>query len=160
MLGWHTGEMPQHTWSATALIERAASVVHDRHLGDAHMGQVGCALVTDTGHLHLGVCIDVGSGMGFCAEHAAVAAMVTAGESRVASIVAVWKDESGSIHVLPPCGRCREFLRQVDPDNVSCRVLLGPRKAVTLARLLPYHEWFSTTPAVRRLPQPPPAHVT
>ena len=38
-----------------------------------------------------GVCIDVSSGIGFCAEYAAVAAMITAGESEIDTIVAVWQ---------------------------------------------------------------------
>lgn len=50
------------------------------------MGHVAACLVTEAGNLHSGVCIDVGSGIGFCAEHAAVAAMVTAGEYRIAKI--------------------------------------------------------------------------
>ena len=53
------------------------------------------------------MCIDTGSGTGFCAEHAAVAAMVTAGEYLIDTIVAVWRDEEGRLFVLPPCGRYR-----------------------------------------------------
>ncbi|WP_199315039.1 helix-turn-helix domain-containing protein [Streptomyces cadmiisoli] len=41
--------------------------------------------------LHSGVCIDTGSGTGFCAEHAAIAAMVAAREYRIAKVVAVWR---------------------------------------------------------------------
>jgi hypothetical protein len=39
-----------------------------------------------------GGCIDTGSRTGFCAEHAAIAAMVTAGEYRIHKTVAVWRD--------------------------------------------------------------------
>jgi cytidine deaminase len=122
------------------LIARAASVVHHRRLGDAEYGQVGAALVTASGAVHIGVCIDTPSGMGFCAEHAAVASMITAGESRIAAIVAVWKDEHRAVTTLPPCGRCREFMKQIDPANLDARVILktGP---VFLRELLPHHEW-------------------
>ena len=52
--------------------------------------------------------------MGFCAEHAAVAAMVTAGETgRIVRVVAVGWDG----RIMAPCGRCREFMRQMDPAN-------------------------------------------
>jgi cytidine deaminase len=44
---------------------------------------VGCALVTDKNNLYLGVCIDTGSSIGFCAEHSAIAAMVTTGEYKI-----------------------------------------------------------------------------
>lgn len=81
------------------------------------------------------------TGPGFCAEHAAIAAMVTAGEHRIDRIVAVWRDDDDRLHVLPPCGRCRELIRQVDPDNLSCRVVLGRERSETLAELLPRHEW-------------------
>lgn len=71
----------------------------------AEAGGVGAALLTDSGRVYTGVCIDTSSSMGFCAEHSAAAAMVTAGENRVIRMVAVNWDET----VLPPCGRCREF---------------------------------------------------
>jgi cytidine deaminase len=87
------------------------------------------------------VCIDTGCGTGFCAEHAAIAAMVTAGEYRIARIVAVWKDEAGTTFVLPPCGRCREFMRQIDPANLDAEVVLGRQESVKLRDLLPRHEW-------------------
>lgn len=77
--------------SSEALIVRAASVVHPIRVGDRLFGDVGCALRTDRGNEYLGVCIDTGSGTGFCAEHSAIAAMVTAGETRIARIVAVWR---------------------------------------------------------------------
>ena len=123
------------------LIEKAKSVVNPRKVGDYMMGDVGCALVTDMGNVYLGVCIDVGSGMGFCAEHSAIAAMVTAGEYRIQKIVAVWQDGSGT-YVLSPCGRCREFMRQIHEDNLETGVILDSDKVVRLAELLPYHDWF------------------
>ena len=63
--------------------------------------------------------------------------MVTAGEHRIDRIVAVWRDDSGRLYVLPPCGRCREFMRQVDPENLGTRVVLGREEAVELSELLP-----------------------
>ena len=123
------------------LIERARSVVNPVKVGDYMIGDVGCALVTDKGNVYLGVCIDVGSSMGFCAEHSAIAAMVTAGEYRIRKIVAVWQDEKDT-HILSPCGRCREFIRQIHKDNVETEVILDRDKAVRLVELLPYHDWF------------------
>jgi cytidine deaminase len=67
--------------------------------------------------------------------------MVTAGEYRIARIVAVWRDEAGALYVLPPCGRCREFIRQVDPANVDAEVVLGRRRSAKLGELLPLTEW-------------------
>jgi cytidine deaminase len=123
------------------LIERAASVVNPYMVGDRLFGDVGCALVTDKGNVYLGVCIDTGSGTGFCAEHSAIAAMVTAGEYRIEKIVAVWQDEKEDTYILSPCGRCREFMRQIDAGNIETDVILGRDKVLKLAELLPYADW-------------------
>jgi cytidine deaminase len=124
------------------LIEKARSVIKPRKVGDHLIGDTGCALVTAQNHLYLGVCIDVGSGMGFCAEHSAIAAMVTAGEYKIKRIVAVCKDGENA-YILPPCGRCREFMRQIHDDNLETEVILDRSKVVKLAELLPYHDEFN-----------------
>src|SRR5438128_11732468 len=107
------------------LIKRAAAVVNPRRIGDRLVGDVGCALVTDQGNIYVGVCLDTASGTGFCAEASAIAAMVTAGEFRISQIVAVWQDEKGRIYVLSPCGRCREFIRQLHGKTMQTTVVLG-----------------------------------
>jgi cytidine deaminase len=124
-----------------ALIDHAASVLHPKMVGDRLFGDVGCALITSDGNLYLGVCIDTASGTGFCAEHSAIAAMVTAGEYRIAKIVAVWKDDDGATYALPPCGRCREFIQQIDAGNVDTEVILGKDEVSKLKDLLPRREW-------------------
>jgi cytidine deaminase len=123
------------------LIRAAEAVLNPRRVHGRWFGNVAAALVTAGGNRYLGVCIDTGSGTGFCAEHAAVAAMVTAGEYQVARIVAVWRDEQGRLYVLPPCGRCREFLRQVDDRNIDTAVVVDYERSATLRELLPYHGW-------------------
>jgi len=122
--------------SNAEMIEKARTVLHPRRLvGDNSAGDVACALLSSAGNLYYGVCIDIGSGIGFCAEHSAIAAMITAGESRIAKIVAVWQDGV----VLPPCGRCREFIYQVDRANYTeTDVILGPDQAAKLKELLPH----------------------
>ncbi len=123
------------------LVHAAEAVLRPHHVGDRLFGDVAAAVETITGQRHVGVCIDTPSGTGFCAEHAAIAAMVTAGEYRIARIVAVWRDEHGRLHVLPPCGRCREFIRQIDPGNLDTEVVLGVGRGVPLRELLPAWEW-------------------
>ena len=120
------------------LIEKAKSVLKPREFFLAKAGDVACALLSSTGNLYLGVCIDVGSGIGFCAEHSAIAAMITAGESGIAKIVAVWGENT----VLPPCGRCREFMYEIDEANLeSTDVILNENTVVKLKDLLP-HPYF------------------
>ncbi len=118
------------------MIEKARTVLGPRQLSfDNAAGDVACALLSAGGNLYLGVCIDISSGIGFCAEHSAIAAMITAGESRIARIVAVWGDGV----VLPPCGRCREFMYQIDRANYdSTDVILSETQSVKLKELLPH----------------------
>jgi len=90
--------------------------------------------------------------MGFCAEHSAIGAMVTAGES-VIERVAVWKDDDGRGYIVPPCGRCREFMFQIDEPNLDAHVILGTEHVEPLRALLPYADvdW----PMTDRVPDAP-----
>jgi cytidine deaminase len=118
------------------MIEKAKSVLHPRKLsGDNFAGDVACALLSASGNVFYGVCIDIGSGIGFCAEHSAIAAMITAGETSITKIVAVWGDGV----VLPPCGRCREFMYQIDHTNyTNTEIVLGEDRSELLKDLLPH----------------------
>lgn len=116
----------------------AKQVCHPRQLSkNSYAGSVGAAIVTDRGNIYTGVCIDTPCSMGFCAEHAAAAAMVTAGENRVMGVVAVHMDDDGNTAIIPPCGRCREFLCQLHDDNHLAQVKLSDR-VLTLDELLPF----------------------
>ena len=125
-----------NTLTNLEMIEKARSVLKPRELilGNS-AGDVACALLSSGGNLYLGVCIDISSGIGFCAEHSAIAAMITAGESGIAKIVAVWGENT----VLPPCGRCRELMYQIDERNLEgTDVILGENTTVKLKDLLPH----------------------
>ncbi len=116
---------------------QAKSVLNPRKLSDAaEAGGVGAALLSESGKVYKGVCIDTACSMGFCAEHAAAAAMITAGESRVLKMIAVGSDG----RIMPPCGRCREFISQIHSDNLQTEVLVSQGTIVTLQYLLPY-DW-------------------
>lgn len=126
--------------SNSEMIEKAKTVLQPRELflGNS-AGDVACALLSSRGNLYLGVCIDISSGIGFCAEHSAIAAMITAGETGIAKIVAVWGENT----ILPPCGRCRELMYQIDESNLECtEIIVGVDSVVKLKELLPhpYHE--------------------
>lgn len=104
--------------------------------GDA--GTVGAALLTDSDHIFTGICVDVPCSLGFCAEHAAVADMLKHGETHVHAMLAV----NQQAVILPPCGRCRELISQIDRRNWGCRVYLSDGEAMTLDKLLP-HSWLA-----------------
>jgi cytidine deaminase len=123
------------------LILYATAVLNPYRTANGRLfGDVASALVIAAGKLYRGVCIDTSSGTGFCAEHAAIAAMITAGEYQIRKIVAVWRDDD-RLYVLPPCGRCREFIRQIDPANLEAEVVLGEDRRRRLRELLPEHDW-------------------
>ncbi|CAN5721086.1 cytidine deaminase [soil metagenome] len=123
------------------LIDQAAAVLNPHRVGDRLFGDVAAALRTRDGQIFTGVCLDTGSWTCFCAEHAAIAAMVTAGHYVIEAIVAVHRGDDRRLRVLPPCGRCREFIRQVDPANLDTKVILGHGDVLPLRDLLPRHEW-------------------
>ena len=117
------------------LLTQARKICGGRQIArNAWVGSVSAALLSDKNNVYTGVCIDVCSGMGFCAEHAAIAAMITAGESRILKIVAVNEDK-----ILSPCGRCREFISQINDNNMGTEVMISPGKIVRLRELLPFN---------------------
>ena len=84
------------------LIQKAKEITKLNKLSDeAVAGEVGSALITDKGNVYTGISIHAASGVGFCAEHSAVAEMLKHGESRIAKIIAL----DGDDRILPPCGR-------------------------------------------------------
>ena len=103
-------------------------------------GDVGAAVLSEHGQVFTGVCVDTPS-WGLCAERSALAAMITAGEYRFQQIVAVWRDDKGKLFVLPPCGICRDFMRNIDERNLDSTVVLGRNRSAKLKNLIPHFEW-------------------
>jgi len=123
------------------LIKRAASVVKTRKTKNGLFGDVGCALLSVENKVYLGVCAASGSNV-FCAEQNAIGSMITDSVYRIARIVAVWKDEQDDVHVISPCGNCRQIMLEMDRKNLGAEVILDYDKTVTLEELLPYHTWW------------------
>ncbi|MBI4556625.1 MAG: cytidine deaminase [Candidatus Hydrogenedentes bacterium] len=110
------------------------AAVNYRPNDDVHIGGVGSALRTFDGGIFTGACIDCGCGIGFCAEHSAIAEMLKHRVTRIAAIVAVnWRGE-----ILPPCGRCRELMQQIDGGNRETQILIASGTVVSLSELLPF----------------------
>ncbi len=116
------------------LIQKAKEGLHWQKLSEeCTAGEVSSALISATGKLYTGTSISAACGIGFCAEYGAVAHMVSCGETRIQKLVAV----SGEGKLMPPCGRCRELLYQIDHQNLKAEILLEADKTVTLEDLLP-----------------------
>ncbi len=133
---------------ADALIAAARKVAGDFACSqECSAGSVGSALLTDSGAVFTGICIDARSSLGFCAEHAAIAEMLKHRQSRIRAIVAVREDGE----ILPPCGRCRELIRQTDPANWETQVILPANNQRPLSALLPFSQ-ASRRPAAGEKP--------
>lgn len=117
------------------LIAKAKSLVNPTTVPGGVIREVGCVLVTKEGSEFVGVSLHLSSGIGFCAEHSAVAAMVSqSNETQIDTIVAYGADK-----VLPPCGRCRELIHQIHANNLEhCWVIISSKEKVRLKELLPY----------------------
>jgi cytidine deaminase len=123
------------------LIKRAALVVKTWKTENGLFGDVGCALLSIEEKVYVGVCADSGSNT-LCAEQNAIGSMITDGVYQVAKTAAVWKDENDRVHVLSPCGNCRQMLLEMDRKNLGAEVILDRDKIVSLEELLPYHDWW------------------
>ncbi|MBE9166369.1 cytidine deaminase [Pleurocapsales cyanobacterium LEGE 06147] len=97
-------------------------------------GSVSCALMTNKGTIYTGICLDLAYGIGFCAEHAAIAEMLKARETVIDYIVTV-----SSKKIMMPCGRCRELMIQVSKENLNTKVVVDEKSYMILSDLLPKH---------------------
>jgi cytidine deaminase len=120
------------------LIAQAASYARPIKTSEhCEAGGVAALIVSESGKRYTGVCVDFECSLGFCAEHAAVAEMLKNHESRILYVVAVlWNGE-----VIPPCGRCREMMWQLNAANRDALVILGKDLVKPLHELLP-HPWI------------------
>ena len=124
------------------LIKKAASVIKEKKTKNGGLfADVGCALLSAKGKIYLGTCLDVGSNV-FCAEKIAIGSMITKGEYKIKKLVAVWKDKKGKIFVIPPCGNCRQLIRETEESNLNTEIILDKNKTVKLKELLPYYDWW------------------
>jgi homotetrameric cytidine deaminase len=121
------------------LYEKALEVQNARVISPfVDAGGVAAAILSKSGNIYVGVCIDTCSSLGMCAERNAIANMITNGESQIDKLVCVMRNgEVGS-----PCGACREYLMQLDKDSKDI-VILKDRatyETITLGELIP--DWW------------------
>jgi cytidine deaminase len=121
------------------LYERAFSVRKPRKIaGMVSGGEVGSAILSKSGNIYTGVCVDSCSTLGICAERAALFSMISAGEDAIDKVVAVMPDGNTGA----PCGACRELMMQLSNGKGDIEILMQrePRIIVTLKSLMP--EWW------------------
>lgn len=122
------------------MYEAAKSVQNARRISEYITGgEVSAAVLSDTGRIYTGVCIDTNSTLGICAERNAIFNMITNGENAIAKVLALLPDGTSGT----PCGACRELMVQLMPDNYkSIEIMLDYQneKIITLGEITP--EWW------------------
>jgi cytidine deaminase len=117
-----------------SLIEQAKKLVGERQTSpNCVVAGVASAILSGGGDVFTGVNIDCACGIGFCAEHSAMAEMAKHGETEIKAIVALHDDGK----ILSPCGRCRELMYQLNRANLQADIIISKDKTVKLEKLLP-----------------------
>lgn len=127
------------------LMDEARRVQNERKISSyIEAGGVAAAILTKSGNIYVGVCIDTACSLGMCAEKNAIANMITNGEHKIDKMVAVMPNGN----VGPPCGACCEFMMQLDHSSDEIEILLDydNKYTVTLRELIP--QWWGSTGTV------------
>ncbi|MCA8964799.1 MAG: cytidine deaminase [Planctomycetes bacterium] len=118
----------------SALVAAARAVMANAYAPASHFC-VGAAVLAEDGRVFVGCNVENASyGLTICAERNALARAVAEG-ARAFRTIAIATDRE---RALPPCGACRQVLRELAPDVVVLSV--GEDGAVrrwTMAELLP-----------------------
>ncbi|MCI8734275.1 MAG: cytidine deaminase [Clostridia bacterium] len=131
--------MEKNTDDWFKLYKAADSVRNDRKVSPfIEAGGVAAAILTKSGNVYVGVCIDTACSLGMCAERNAIANMLTNGENEIEKVVAVMPD--GKVGL--PCGACRELMMQLSENSGEIEILTDyeNRKTVRLKDLM--SEWW------------------
>lgn len=124
----------------TEMYHAAKDVRKERRISEyVTCGEVAAAILSKSGKIYTGVCIDTCATLGICAERNAIFHMITDGEQEIAKVLAVMSDGS----VGAPCGACRELMVQLMPDTYKdIEILLdyASERIVRLGELTP--EWW------------------
>ena len=122
------------------LYSAAKAVQNARKISDyVTAGEVSAAILSNSGKIYTGICIDTCSTLGICAERNAIFNMLTNGESEIKKVLAIVPDGTTGA----PCGACRELMVQLMPENYkSVEIMLDyeNEKVITLGELTP--EWW------------------
>jgi cytidine deaminase len=123
--------MNEKTWDA---LKRSATDARANAYAPYSRLSVGAAIQTESGRVFIGCNVENASyGATICAERAALAAAVAAGERRFVAL-AIASEASAPI---PPCGICRQCLAELG-TNLSIRSYAGDAEVeYQLSALLP-----------------------
>ena len=124
-----------------AMYEAAKAVQNARKISDyVSCGEVSAAIMSKSGRIYTGVCIDTCCTLGICAERNAIFQMITNGENEIERVLCIMPD--GSVGGAP-CGACRELMVQLMPGRYyGIQILMDYEKGriVTLGEVTP--DWW------------------
>ena len=136
----HVNSMTKHQWQWDRMYEAASAVRNERRISEyVTCGEVAAAVLSSSGKIYTGVCIDTCSTLGICAERNAIFNMVTNGEQEIQKVLAILPDGSSGA----PCGACRELMVQLMPKEYKKIEILMDYKqerVITLGEITP--EWW------------------
>ena len=122
------------------MYESAKAVQNGRKISAyVEAGGVAASVLSSSGKIYTGVCVDTCSTLGICAERSAIFNMLTNGEQEINKVLAIMPDgRTGA-----PCGACRELMVQLMPEryrDIEIMLDYSAERVITLAELTP--EWW------------------
>lgn len=119
------------------LYRAAKAVQNERKVSDyIDAGGVAAAILSASGRIYTGVCVDTSCTLGICAERNAIFNMITNGECEIERVVTIMPNgKTGA-----PCGACRELMVQLMPQkykNIQIMLDYDNDKTVNLGNITP-----------------------
>ena len=136
----HVSSITKNQWQWDRMAAAARAVRRERRISEyVTCGEVSAAVLSKSGKIYTGVCIDTCSTLGICAERNAIFNMITNGEQEIDKVIAILPDGSSGA----PCGACRELMVQLMPETYKgIEIMMDTEKerVITLGELTP--EWW------------------
>ena len=133
----HVSSLTKDQWQWDRLYAAASAVRKERRISDyVSCGEVSASILSGTGKIYTGVCIDTCSTLGICAERNAIFQMITNGEQQIEKVLAILPDGSSGA----PCGACRELMVQLMPgkyQGIEIMMDYKQERTMTLGELTP-----------------------
>ncbi len=122
------------------MYKAAKLVLNERRISEyVSCGEVSAAILSKSGKIYTGVCIDTCSTLGICAERNAIFNMITNGEQDIDKVLCILPDGSNGA----PCGACRELMVQIMPNtykNIEIMLDYASERTIRLGEITP--EWW------------------
>ena len=136
----YVSSITRDQWQWDRLYAAASAVRDERRISDyVTCGEVSAAILSGSGRIYTGVCVDTCSTLGICAERNAIFNMLTNGEAEIRKVIAILPDGSSGA----PCGACRELMVQLMPKaykDIEIMMDYKQERIMTLGELTP--EWW------------------